>query len=111
MLEKLKARWRPLVEDKPGHRFQNRYERRHKGRSSPRAMRVGWSVLAVLLILVGIVGLPLPGPGILVIAAGLALLAEESRTISRFLDRSEIWLRGAIKGLFPRRRTEASRRH
>ena len=111
MLEKLKARWRPLLEDKPGHRFQNRYERRHKERSSPRAIRVGWTVLAVLLVLVGIVALPLPGPGLLVIAAGLALLAEESRTIARFLDHAEVWLRGVLKPLFPRRRTEASRRH
>ena len=110
MLEKLKARLRPLLDDEPGHRFQNRYERRHKKRSSPRAIRAVWSVLAVLLILVGIVALPLPGPGLLVIAGGLALLAQESLTISRFLDHAEVWVRGVIKRLFPGRRTEASRR-
>lgn len=110
MLEKLKQRWRSLLDDEPGHRFQNRYARRHKQRSSPGIARAAWSVAAVLLILVGVVALPLPGPGLLVIAGGLALLAQESLTIARFLDHVELWVRRILGKPGPRRKAAASRR-
>lgn len=62
-----------------------------------RALRL---MLGVLLCLVGLVFVPLPGPGFLVVAAGAATLAGESRRLAQRLDRAELWLRARL----PRRR-------
>jgi uncharacterized protein (TIGR02611 family) len=43
-------------------------------------------VIGTLLAIVGVVLLPLPGPGMLVVAAGLVLVARESATAARMLD-------------------------
>jgi hypothetical protein len=105
MLANLKKDWRSLLADAPGERFRNRYKRRAKERKSPMA-RIAWSAASLVLILAGIVALPLPGPGMVVIAAGLGLLASESLTVARACDRIELWLRA----LFASRRKPAPRR-
>ncbi len=51
------------------------------------ARRIGVSVLGGALLILGIVLLPLPGPGLLVIAAGLAVLATEFPWAERLLGR------------------------
>lgn len=43
--------------------------------------------------IVGVSALPLPGPGLLIIALGALLIAEQSRAVARALDRLELWLR------------------
>jgi hypothetical protein len=48
--------------------------------------RIGVAIAGVALILVGIVLLVLPGPGLLLIAAGLGLLATEFPAVRRFVD-------------------------
>jgi len=40
-----------------------------------------------------------PGPGILVLIAGGALVAEESLPVARFLDWAEVGIRRAISAL------------
>ena len=97
MIQKLKEQWRELRRAPPGKRFCQRYERRAKERKSP-AARVGWSVLASLLIVVGIIALPLPGPGFIPIGIGLALLAQESASVARFCDRAELAIRKLVPG-------------
>jgi hypothetical protein len=96
MIRKLKEQWRELREAPPGKRFSLRYERRAKQRETP-AARIGWSALAVLLILAGLVALPLPGPGTVVMAAGLALLAQESLTVAKLCDRLELAIRKRVR--------------
>jgi Putative transmembrane protein (PGPGW) len=78
-----KKAWRELKAGKPGRRFQARHERARGGG----ALRK-WGLIAggALIVLAGIVLLPLPGPGLLVIAAGALLMAEESRAAARALD-------------------------
>ena len=49
--------------------------------------RLATIVVGFLVLLVGIVLLPLPGPGWLVIAAGLAVLAAELVWARKLLDR------------------------
>jgi hypothetical protein len=49
--------------------------------------RLGLTAAGVLLILLGVVLLVLPGPGLLLIAAGLGLLATEFPIVRRFVDR------------------------
>ena len=92
MLRRLKAQWRELVKAPPGKRFRLRYERRAGERKTPFA-RFGWSALALLLVVGGIAALPLPGPGTVVIAVGLALLAQESLTVAKLCDRLEVAIR------------------
>lgn len=54
-------------------------------------LRIGSGVLLVAL---GIVlSMPPLIPGFLVTAVGLALIASQSRRVSRLLDRLECWLR------------------
>ena len=92
MSGKLREQWRELREAPAGKRFRLRYEGRARERKTVWA-RVLWSALAVILIVAGIVALPLPGPGTVVIALGLALLAQESLVVARFCDRAELAIR------------------
>jgi uncharacterized protein (TIGR02611 family) len=50
--------------------------------------RVGRTTAGVLLVLIGIVLVPLPGPGFLVIFAGLLLLARDYAWAQRLVDRA-----------------------
>jgi uncharacterized protein (TIGR02611 family) len=50
-------------------------------------------VLGATITLVGIVALPLPGPGFLVIAIGAALLARESAMVADVADWIEVRVR------------------
>ena len=104
MIQRLKAGWRELRHGKPGRRFRDRYERRRNERRHPGEHK--WSVIVVgaLVILAGIVLLPLPGPGMLVVAAGALLMAEESSALARALDALEVRVR-ALSG----RRTPSGR--
>jgi hypothetical protein len=90
MMQRLKAGWRELRLGEPGRRFRHRHERRRRERHHGAARK--WSVMAVgaLILLAGIVLLPLPGPGLIVIAAGAVLVAGESRTAARALDQIEL---------------------
>jgi hypothetical protein len=91
MFQSLKKSWRELAEGKPGKRFQSRYEKKKdSGRNGGRTLKL---VAAVLLIIVGVVLLVIPGPGTVFIALGAALLAEESATVARGLDWTEVRIR------------------
>lgn len=89
MLEKARRSWRELKASPPGRRFQERHERRrrrHEG-GARKAVTLG---AGVVLVLVGLVLLPAPGPGMVVVALGGALLARESARVARLLDRTEV---------------------
>jgi uncharacterized protein (TIGR02611 family) len=60
--------------------------RRHLGRS--RFYRVPFALLGFTVVLIGIAMLVLPGPGLLVMAAGLAMLALEFTWAERVLERT-----------------------
>ncbi|WP_428312056.1 PGPGW domain-containing protein [Hydrocarboniphaga sp.] len=92
MLDTLKQQWEQFKAQQPGTRFQAQHRRGHQGAKSPMA-RVVRAVLAVVITLVGLVMMPAPGPGMLVVAFGLVLLARESLMVARLLDRAELWLR------------------
>ncbi len=70
------------VPDPPG--FRDRYLRRT--RTTHLIYRVVVGVVGTGIIALGIVLLPLPGPGWLVIFAGLAILASEFEWAARLLD-------------------------
>ncbi|HYC43980.1 MAG TPA: PGPGW domain-containing protein [Burkholderiales bacterium] len=91
MFRKLKKRWRSLSRGQPGRRFQDRYERREGARSG--LWKAFYVVAGVALCLAGVVLMPAPGPGFLVVFIGGAMLAEESLVAARVLDWIELRLR------------------
>ena len=92
MLEGIKRSWRQLKAGEPGHRFQSQYEAQKKSRR-PGWVRPVWLAAGTVIMAVGVVALPAPGPGFLVIGMGAALVARESRTAARILDWIELRLR------------------
>ncbi len=82
----LKRHWRSFRDDEPGHRFEHQYERMQRAGGE-------WIVAAVaigsLITVGGIVLLFVPGPGLLLLVFGLALIASVSRGLARRLDRAE----------------------
>lgn len=92
MIEQLRKSWRRLRRAPPGERFRRYHEYRQQHRRHA-WLRPLWLTLGTLVVVVGIILLPAPGPGTLVVAAGAALIAGESTTVARLLDRGECWLR------------------
>ena len=87
-----------LAHSRPGQRFQDRYRRKSEtGRG--RLARCAVILAGIALTLVGIFFLAVPGPGIPILAVGLALIAQESAVMARFLDRAELRVRGWWKRL------------
>lgn len=85
-----------ITQSPPGRRFQERYRRKHAEKGSP-WKRYGFVCVGILLTLVGVFFLVVPGPGIPILAVGLALIAQESSTMARWLDRTEVRLRRTWK--------------
>jgi uncharacterized protein (TIGR02611 family) len=76
-------------EPRPHHPWVDRLRQqraRHLGRS--RFYRVPFAVLGFTIVLIGVALLVLPGPGLLVMAAGLGMLALEFAWAERVLDRT-----------------------
>lgn len=98
MTSTFKKNWKEFKSSRPGHRFRDRYERRQKqagkGFNWHRFLNVGGGVIVVLL---GLVLMPAPGPGGLVAVVGLALLGSEFLGLAKFLDWAEVKGRRMIK--------------
>lgn len=92
MFQGLKISARRFRESQPGARFQELYHLHQLTRRSP---WVRWLLimLGVAIIAVGLIALPAPGPGTLVLAIGGALMARESLAVARALDWLEVRLR------------------
>jgi hypothetical protein len=98
MLTNLKQEWRAFRASKPGHRFQERFDRHQRTRKSQSFMRrLLKPFIAIILLAIGVVLTFIPGPGIVFYFAGAGLLAEESRLLARGLDKSELKLRQAYR--------------
>lgn len=108
-LSSARLRWRhswQLIRDRrPGVRFYETYVAHRKERAST-ANRVIVVAVAVLFILLGIIALVAPGPGLVGIALGLGLISRESKRLARALDRIEIYWRSVVLR-FRRRRSDA----
>lgn len=104
MIDRLKRSWARLRDDPPGERFQRRYERRHEEGTTP-LRRWGSIGLGMAVVAAGIFFLPAPGPGMIIVALGAGLIAQESRRAARGLDWIELrlrrlldWARQATRG-------------
>jgi hypothetical protein len=81
--------WHSFRDGRPGRRFVEEHDRVER---KPVA-RVAAAALGIVLIAAGIVMLFIPGPGILAILFGLALVATTWRRLARWLDLAEVRLR------------------
>jgi len=85
MFDWLRAHFRAFLASRSGTRFRRQHRRRQ---ARPHPVRTVLAVIGgVLVFLVGIVMLVTPGPGLLVMAIGAALVAGESLLVARTLDR------------------------
>ena len=98
MLKRIKTHWHELKATEPGYRFQKRYDDRlQTGLGIIRLSRIVAIVGGILICLIGVLLLVLPGPGLLVIILGLALIGSEIKPIAKFLDWMEIKVRRFYK--------------
>lgn len=86
----VKDEYRQVKDDEPGHRFEHHRERMKRKPTWFAAVRL---VLGLVLVGGGVVLLFIPGPGLLAIVFGLALLAGMSTRAARVMDRIEPELR------------------
>lgn len=91
MLETLRREWRTFRSERVGTRFQ-RIHRRRAARPSSRPMRIAVMLAGAILVVVGLVMIMLPGPGLLTMLVGVALIAGESLTVARLFDRANLAL-------------------
>ena len=97
MIGRLEQHWREFSESKPGHRFQERYRRRHQAGRGHILKRVFLIVFGAVLALGSLFLAPLPGPGFVTVFFGLAILAGELLPAARFLDWAEVRLRNLAR--------------
>ncbi len=104
-----RGEWRRFRDDEPGRRFRN-YRRRLHERGS-RTLRACGILCGLVLVVAGIAMCFLPGPGVMTLLLGLAMLGGESRRLACWLDRVEPWLRdkAAAAARWWRRRSIVSR--
>ncbi len=107
MFERFRRQWHEFRRARPGRRFVARYERRQENPASF-FHAFATTALGALILVVGVVMIPGPGPGWLVTAIGLTLISESSRPVARFCDWSEMRLRNAFAWV--RRRWRSRRR-
>jgi hypothetical protein len=88
--------WDRFVHTTPGRRFYERYKRKQQAKGSA-WKRCAFVAAGILVCLAGIFFLAVPGPGLLILAVGLALIAQESAGLARLLDRAELRLRKLLK--------------
>lgn len=93
MLKKLLAsRWHAFKTGTPGQRFRRRYYRRRETARGP-LLRSLQFFGGIALMLAGMFFMPAPGPGLLILFVGAALVAQESLLVARALDASEVGIR------------------
>jgi hypothetical protein len=97
MVEKVKQQWRKFRSGRPGHRFQERYEKNRRTRSSQSwFVRLLKPAAAIVLFAAGVVLCFIPGPGLPLIVIGAGLLGDECRPIAQGMDWLELRLRKIV---------------
>ncbi|MBL8114887.1 MAG: hypothetical protein JNK60_18540 [Acidobacteria bacterium] len=89
MLERIRRDWKEFKDDTPGKRFVNRFEKTERTPGA-RGWRIGIMTVGLLVMAAGIVLMPLPGPGILIVALGAGMLSQGSKRMARGLDWLEV---------------------
>src|SRR5262245_42797589 len=86
--------WQHFRTARPGQGFQSLYRDRQTQRSGKYSPQFIVGVVgSVVLMILGLVLVPAPGPGWVIVALGCALLAREFLVVARILDAIEVKLR------------------
>jgi len=98
--EKVEEVSRCFKESKPGRRFEDHYHGHQESSSGRCGLRVTFCVFGGSLIVVGgIIAVPGPDPGWLIILLGLWMLAGELLFFARSMDKVEVKLRRVARGV------------
>ena len=98
MIERAKENWRRFKQSEPGRRFQDHHHYYQRGYGRKSYLRVLLRIFWGLLVVVGgIIAVPGPGPGWLIILLGLGVIAGESLFFARSIDRVEVSLRWLVR--------------
>ncbi len=98
MIEQAKQNWYEFKRSQPGYRFQERYNRRQQTTSGPfDPKNLLYIAVGVLIVVVGVLLAPIPGPGGVIAFVGLAFIGAEFLPIARALDWGELRVRGIVK--------------
>ncbi len=81
-----------MIAETKAHRWRERLNAKLGLDKNPRVRKVVYSVVGVSVILIGIVMIVLPGPAIIIIPLGLAILASEYAWARRVLQRGKIFV-------------------
>ena len=100
MFGRVMRTWSELEAARPGRRFRQHYKRHHRAARTGAIRKAVLIIAGAALIVLGIVGLVLPGPGIPAIALGGALVASESYAAAAALDTLELRARRALRRWF-----------
>lgn len=101
----LRKQWERFRDSEPGHRFRDRYENRSRARKQGgNALHFAKIALGLAVVPLGLVMVPAPGPGWVVVFLGLALLSDEILPVARGLDKAEVFLRKTFARFRRRRR-------
>ena len=95
-----KAAWKKFKNRRPGFRFHGMYQEHQKAAKAP-WKRVAYIVGGVVVLVVGLIALPAPGPGMLIVALGAGMIARESEKLANALDRFEVYLRRKWREIRP----------
>lgn len=87
MIKRIRRELHHVRRAEPGTRFEEGYERT---RVRNHVGRLALIVLGVTLMIAAAATFLLPGPNVVIVLAGLLLVAGQSRTIARWLDRLEV---------------------
>ena len=83
----------PQPSSEPRTSIRRLRERKERHQQRGKLYRIAFAVIGIVIILLGVVLIPLPGPGWLVVAIGVGMLALEfdrmERLLERILDRLE----------------------
>jgi hypothetical protein len=96
VFDRVRQNWRLFITSDPGRRFKERYRRNQQSKRG-RAKRIVWLLAGVVLVVVGLFFLIAPGPGVLFLLPGAALISQEWLGLARLLDRGEAWLRKRLR--------------
>ena len=98
MFEPLKQNWESFKRGRAGSRFEEQYKRQQESHPSTagRVLRVS---LGVVILLVGLVLMPAPGPGFIVVGIGALMIAREFEFAAILLDHIEVRARRVLKWL------------
>jgi hypothetical protein len=88
MFTEIKQHWIQFRKYPVGERFERYYGSRHNVERGP-VKKVFLISTGILIMTAGIIFLAIPGPGLLVMLLGAALIARESLFVSRLFDRLE----------------------